>query len=38
LIKKKYSKELNQNNDEINHRTFIDWLKQHKKSLLEYYK
>ena len=37
-IKKKYSKELNQKNNEINHRTFIDWLKKNKKNLLEYYK
>jgi hypothetical protein len=36
-IKKKYSKELNQNNNEINHRNFIDWLKEHKKDLKIYY-
>ena len=37
-IKRKYNKELNNNNKEINHRTFIDWLKKHKRDLLEYYK
>ena len=37
-IKDKYSRELNHKNKDINHRTFIDWIKEHKRDLSEYYK
>jgi len=36
-IKKDYSKELNNNNNAINHKTFIDWLKKNQSDLLSYY-
>jgi len=37
-IKDKYSKELNHKNKDINHRTFIDWIKEHRRDLTEYYR
>jgi len=37
-IKKKHNDELNQNNDYINHRNFIDWIKEHEHDLMQYYK